>query len=82
MSHSKSLHEPSRAGPLPGLGVGLASGHLAPAALASRSGGPEGGQRFGRSGGAMLGPEAIRWSLTSPLGGLCSWGGVGTEQLF
>lgn len=67
MSHSKSLHEPSRAGPLPGLGVGLASGHLAPAALASRAGGPEGGQRFGRSGGAMLGPEAIRWSLTSPL---------------
>lgn len=28
VSHSKSLHEPSRAGPLPGLGVGLASGHL------------------------------------------------------
>lgn len=53
-----------------GWGVGLASGHLVPAALASRSGGQEGGQRFGRSGGAMLGPEAIRWSLTSPLGGL------------
>lgn len=81
MSHSKSLHEPSRAGPLPGLGVGLASGHLAPAALASRAGGPEGGQRFGRSGGAMLGPEVTR-SLALPLGGLCSWGGPGTEQLF